>query len=148
MKYLHFFVFLLISTVSYSQHTLSFSYDNAGNQTKRELICISCRTSNSESNSTSSVENTRELTKSSEYADIMYYPNPVLEELYIKWQNENSHVTEIMVYTNTGQIIFSYKDLLDTDNTKISFQNLSEGMYNVVMIYSNGDQKNLQVIKK
>lgn len=141
-------LFLLFCTGMYAQYSVAFTYDTAGNQVKRELICVSCRTSSDNSNDDLISDYSTDLTKSEEYADIMYYPNPVLEELYIKWNNDSFQVSEINVFSNSGQLVSNYNNLSSVDNTKIPFQNLSEGIYNVVLSYNNGDQKNLKVIKK
>lgn len=145
MKYL-FSIILLITWSSYSQNTLSFSYDSAGNQTVREIICINCNVGGKIATESSQEEN---LEQSKEHTQISFYPNPVQEELYIKWINEDGQfVTSIDVYSLQGQMVYTQQNLSETDNTTVAFQNYAQGVYSVLLIYNNNEKKALKVIKK
>ena len=127
--------------------TISFGYDAAGNQTTRTL-CISC---------TSKKGNTKEKTALTEedmqkfYPEdvISYYPNPVKEELYLKWDliNDN-HVSSIKVYDLNGRIIDSYDNLLNTNNQNVLFQRFPKGIYIILLVYSNKEEKSIKIIKE
>lgn len=80
---------------------------------------------------------------------ISYYPNPVREELYLKWDlsNENK-VSSIEVYSINGQRVNEYHNL-DKENTKnIPFQEYSQGTYLVHLNYTNGEQKSITILKQ
>ncbi len=92
-----FIVVLLASVIQlYGQEkTIEFSYDNSGNQTERK-ICINCSTASKTLNETTAedfipidVNPTDQIT---------YYPNPVQEELYLKWEliNDKNKYNDIL----------------------------------------------------
>lgn len=139
-------LFFLYIGCAFSQNTLSFNYDSAGNQTVREIICINCSVGGKIASESSQEEN---LEQSKEHTQISFYPNPVQEELYIKWVNEdNQFATSIEVYSLQGQMMYTQQNLSETDNTTIQFQSYAQGMYSVFLIYNNNEKKVLKVIKK
>jgi len=143
MKHIYYVLLLFITYGSYAQQTFSFTYDEAGNQKIRQLICINCRTS--DKNETQDLS----LTESSDFPQISFYPNPVQEELYLKWQiDKNLYVNSIEVYTMQGQIVYSKQNLSQSDTANIVFSNFAQGIYNVLLIYNNGDKKDLKIVKK
>lgn len=153
MKPIFMLIIIMMGYCGYSQNKLSFTYDAAGNQTQRELICVSCTTPAARpgpSGVDAQTENEEEkLTQSAEYEEISYYPNPVQEQLYIKWySNENVYVTSLQVYAMSGQLITTQNNLNSKNTAIVEFQNVTEGMYNVILIYNNGETKILKVIKK
>lgn len=138
---------LLFQIYCHGQEKISFQYDSSGNQIVRELICITCE------DPAGRIKNSDEITESdfttSIYDQVKYYPNPVLETLYIQWQNkENNAVTSIEVYSMTGQLVTSKQNLVKEVTSAIEFQNLSQGLYNVVLVYTTGEKKVLKVVKK
>jgi hypothetical protein len=126
-----------------------FSYDIEGNQIERKF-CYGC---------TSKIVNPipkeiialkeEDLQKFSTDDVISYYPNPVNEELYLKWEliNDNT-VFSINVYGLNGQLLKSYSGLTKTNSKNITFQNYPTGTYAVVLFYSNGEQKSIKIIKQ
>ncbi|WP_396160689.1 T9SS type A sorting domain-containing protein [Flavobacterium sp.] len=142
----------LLSTMLYAQNPdrILFHYDAAGNQTQRSF-CINC------SNSRVTDETPKEITdiededlvKFSPDDVISYYPNPVKEELYLKWElfNENK-VSSIEVFSINGQRINLYSNL-EKENTKnIPFQEYPQGTYLVLLNYTNGEQKSITILKQ
>jgi hypothetical protein len=80
---------------------------------------------------------------------ISYYPNPVKEELYLKWDIiNNNKVSEIQVYTITGQLVRSYAKLDNQNNFVMAFQSYPEGIYTLLLLYTDGDQKSIKIIKQ
>ncbi|MBA0883034.1 T9SS type A sorting domain-containing protein [Flavobacterium sp. BBQ-18] len=129
---------------------ITFSYDDAGNQIQR-LLCINCSTSKLAN------ENAKEITalvdgdlqKFSEQDAISYYPNPVKEELYLKWELVNNNlVSSIYVYGVSGQQLASYTGFGKKNTQNISFQEYPTGVYGVILFYTNGEQKSIKIIKK
>ena len=80
---------------------------------------------------------------------ISYYPNPVKEELYLKWELvEDNNVSSIQVYGLNGQILQSFSNLEKVNNKNIAFQSYPTGVYAVILFYKNGEQKSIKMIKK
>ena len=142
---------LLLAFSSYSQNKLLFEYDTAGNQIKRS-ICINCLNRNAitpDKPKEIPMLEAKDLIKSEPEDTFSYYPNPVKEELYIKWEllNDNK-VTEIQLYSLSGQMLKSIPKLENQNSESITFQEYPSGIYSVLIIYSNGEQKTLKIIKQ
>lgn len=140
-------IFFLFSFVSWSyccsqSNVLAFDYDVAGNQVKRQLICVNCRETNQAGQDSRIFEN------SDEYQDISFYPNPVIEHLSIKWSRENSFVEKIEIYSLSGQYLQQIGNLKDQHEITLDFNSFSQGMFNVLLLYNDGSTKNLKIIKK
>jgi hypothetical protein len=138
-------LFLIFSKVN--AQSLIFDYDAAGNQEKRSY-CSNCKLISND------VKDYKELTDADMnkfFPDdvISYYPNPVKDELFLKWELiNNNKVEKISILSLTGQIIQSF-NILGKENTKnISFRDLQQGTYLVALYYTDGDQKSITIIKK
>ena len=152
MKNLFTLLLLLFSFIIQAQvaDRITFSYDDAGNQIQRKL-CINCITSKMSNESIKEITALEEgdLLKFSEQDVISYYPNPVKEELYLKWQLiEGNYVTSIQLYDLNGRVLQSFSNLDTKNNQNIAFQIYPIGMYSVVLFYKNGEQKSIKIIKK
>lgn len=147
------FLFFLAGFNSYCQtpKRIKFNYDSAGNQTQR-FICITCPTARTIKDSiikTSENLEEEDMISDAESDQIKYYPNPVLEELYVKWSNTNStHVVEINLFTLNGQLLKQYSNIKSQNSEKIAFSNYPVGYYNLVLVYNNGEKKNLKIVKQ
>lgn len=134
-----------------SAQILKFSYDSSGNQLIRELCLVNC--SNSGKKTDEILKEIEELTeqdllKFSQDDVISYYPNPVKEELYLKWQlKDQKYVSAIHVYNLNGQNLYSISENKSTDNQNLSFRQYQAGVYIVVLIYNDGTEKNIKIIK-
>jgi hypothetical protein len=141
----------IISFISNAQNTkLLFEYDLAGNQIKRSL-CLFCPSSTGKDAPPKQIEELTEedLLKFSDKDVISYYPNPVKEELCIKWQLTNDqYVNDISIFSISGQLLRDYKSNIEKNSQNIPFQNYPAGIYFIVLRYSNGDQKSIKIIKK
>lgn len=135
----------LIGIKCTSQNKILFTYDTAGNQIQREL-CINC--------TGKKAKDLKEITKedliTSEVSDqISYYPNPVKEELYLFWELVNDKtVSSIQVYAINGKVLQSFQKRDKVNLQTIPFQSYPRGVYAVVLMYSNGEQKSIKIIKK
>ena len=140
---------LLLFTVFYNTQaqTISFDYDTAGNQTTRTL-CLLCQ---SKKGDTKEIVALTEEDMQKFYPEdvISYYPNPVKEELYLKWEliNDN-YVSSIKVYDLNGRMIDSYTNLDNNNNQNVFFQRFPNGIYIVVLVYSNKEEKSIKIIKE
>lgn len=141
---------LLIASSLYSQKRIKFTYDSAGNQTQR-YICITGCTAKMANDSIYKTEKTlveEDLIEDIEYEQIKYYPNPVLEELYVKWPNTiDKYVSKIELYSLNGQLLKQFDNIKNQNTISVSFYNYPEGYYNLLLIYSNGERKTLKIVK-
>lgn len=134
---------LFVISLSFGQR-IKFTYDAAGNQTIR-AICGNCVAKNTNYKDERTVTDTDLL----EEDKVLYYPNPVLEELYVKWKNtETTQVTSIELYSMSGQQLQLIRDVKEDELTKIKFTEYPTGYYIVVLVYSDGSKKELKIIKQ
>lgn len=144
------FLLLLVNSFMHSQtidHIL-FEYDTAGNQIKRYTIDINPgRISNQV---VKDIENLKseDLITSDIYNDISYYPNPVKETLYVKWNNKlDEYVTSVSLFSISGQSVKNFTNLKNIETLNVSFDSLPQGLYTLSFEYSSGKQKTLKIIK-
>lgn len=140
---------LFITTTCISQTHIVFDYDNAGNQIKRYLISVG-RPSPKSATNIKDIKDIVEsdLIKADIYNDIKYYPNPVREELYLKWGlAEGNKVQSMDLYNLNGQLIKTVGSLENVNDYIFPFQQLPQAIYNLVLNYSNGEKKSLKIIK-
>lgn len=126
-----------------AQDKVIFEYDLAGNQIVRRF-CPSCSESK---NSENSSENN--LLKFFPEDIISYYPNPVKEELFLKWDLvDNNYVTEIQLFDINGRLVSTISDLKDTDRTTVQFSFLPKNIYLIVLVFKNGESKTIKISKE
>jgi len=137
---------LMAGTMGYGQNKLFFEYDAAGNQVVRNL-CINCFSSRVAA--TSKTVKQEEMTKSEVSDKIKYYPNPVLEELYVSWELiDDKKVTAITLYNMNGLLLNDFKSLEADSILTIPFITYPSGLYIVTFVYSDGKSKSIKVEKK
>jgi UPF0288 family protein (methanogenesis marker protein 3) len=140
MKY-YFTLFLITPLLSFSQDKILFNYDQAGNQILRE-ICINCSSKTS--------TKTKEELKDDDFLivdQISYYPNPVLEELYLKWELvPEKKVVEIQLISISGKTLQTYTP--KSTEISINFQNYTTGLYLVQFTYNNDERKVIKIVKR
>jgi hypothetical protein len=128
---------------------ITFDYDNAGNQTIREL-CISCTKPGYKTKAPIAIAALKEedLEKFSPEDVISYYPNPVKEELYLKWELiSDKSVVSIYLDDLNGRILHTYNNLEKVNSLNIPFFNYPRGTYLVVLVYNNGEHKTIKIEK-
>jgi len=150
MRKLFVFVSLFITSLCSFGQTIDhivFEYDIAGNQVKRYVIDVTPgRDGIIKGKDLDSLVDS-DLLKSDLYNDVRYYPNPVVEELFVKWDNSINVVENLEVYNISGQLMKSYKTSIDSNEIIVSFINYPSGMYTLVLNYSNGERKTLKIVK-
>lgn len=131
-------------------NTIKFLYDDAGNQISRQFIYIASGIFRPSNNTIPPEPIAKEkLVESDLFADILYYPNPVVSELFVKWKNSDlDFVDHIELYSLSGQKIKYISDIKNNQETTIDFQSLPSGYYNLLLVYSSGVAKDLKIIKK
>lgn len=146
-RILLFTLFLFSIVYKTEAQTISFGYDVAGNQTTRSL-CLLCQSKKGDTKEIVALTDDN-LQKFYPEDVISYYPNPVKEELYLKWELiNNNYVSSIKVYDLNGRIIDSYGNLDNTNNQNVFFQRFPKGIYIVVLIYNNKEEKSIKIIKE
>ncbi|RUT71682.1 T9SS C-terminal target domain-containing protein [Flavobacterium cupreum] len=129
---------------------IGFDYDAAGNQIKRYL-CINCRTTTEKTTDVKEIDSLTEKDLQKFYSEdvISYYPNPVKEELYLKWEfSSDNTVSSIHVNNINGQVLKAVSNLQQLTTQTLAFAPYPSGLYLVVLNYSNGRQKTIKIIKK
>jgi hypothetical protein len=148
MKQLLLVIALLTTTITIAQNKLLFEYDAAGNQIKRSL-CINCPTTTGKTIENIAEIKQEDLQKFSPSDIISFYPNPVKEELYLKWDMvDNASVKTVNIYSLQGQEIKSYNTLENTNSLIVPFQAMPNAVYTIILGYSNGEQKSIKIIKQ
>ena len=131
-------------------NVVAFDYDMAGNQIKRIFIYVASgiyRQANQITDKQILAE--KELIESDIFSDILYYPNPVQSELFLKWKNTDvNFVDRIELYSLSGQLIKNISSIKGVEETTVDFQSLPSGYYNLLLVYSSGEAKDLKIIKK
>ena len=127
---------------------ITFEYDDAGNQTSREL-CIGCtKAGKTAAPKEIAALKEEDLQKFSPEDVISYYPNPVKEELYLKWELiEGKTVSSIDLYDLNGRTLKTYNNLDKTNNLNIPFFDYPRGTYLVILVYNDGEQKTIKIVK-
>jgi hypothetical protein len=137
------------ASVTISKHLLAFEYDMAGNQVHRfvKMNTPSGPTIKSTTAAIAAVNET-ELLKFFPEDVISYYPNPVKEELFLKWEliNDNA-VHDIQVLSLSGQLMQTFSNLQNSTTQNIPFQIYPNGVYLVVLNYKDGNQKSIKIVK-
>jgi len=146
MKYFCVIFFAVFSLFLHAQK-ICFQYDLAGNQIVRELCINEQQNKSTESFSDTEVEESLQKFFSEDI--ISYYPNPVKEELFLKWNLiDDNKVEKIEIYNLNGQLVAIFNQL-ERENTKtISFVRYPVGVYNIVVYYTNKKQESIRIIKK
>jgi Secretion system C-terminal sorting domain len=73
----------------------------------------------------------------------------VQSELYIKWTNSEANAVEqIELYNMNGQLMRRFENLKNEENTVVNFESYPSGYYILNLTYSNGEVKDLRIIKK
>ncbi len=144
-------LFLGFSLFTAAQDKIIFDYDASGNQINRKL-CLSanCDGTGYKTKAPKEIAALQEedLEKFFPEDVISYYPNPVKEELYLKWELvKDKSVVTIYLDDLNGRIIQTYNNLAKVNNLNIPFYNYPRGTYLVVLVYNNGEHKTIKIEK-
>ncbi len=141
------YLFLLFAFSSSFGQKIRFEYDNAGNQILRRY-CSNCPNKNTNPKEIAKLQ-PEDMQKFFPEDVISYYPNPVKDELFLKWELiNNNKVSKIEMYSLSGQLMKSFSDTVDKENQIVNFQEYPQGIYFVKLVYSNGDEKSIKIIKQ
>ncbi|MCL9804606.1 T9SS type A sorting domain-containing protein [Flavobacterium amniphilum] len=142
------FTMMLCSSIkSFGQdQKIRFDYDTAGNQITREY-CLNCFTK-TEIKDTGQLTDS-DLTKFVPEDSFAYYPNPVKEELYLKWNNSlESKISSIKLFSLNGSLLKSFDHQENSISQNIHFGNYPSGIYFIILAYNTGGEKSIKIIKQ
>lgn len=146
-------LFCLLSQASAQTPELSFDYDEAGNQIKREWICINCPPYTTpyqlSSKYVSSTTVTPPATNKIADRKLLAFPNPLREQLTLKWDNTSYYIKAIEVSTIAGASVFnqSYNYTEGVTEITVPFSKQIPGLYFIRVLYSDGKQDLVRVVK-
>jgi hypothetical protein len=131
---------------------LSFEYDAAGNQIKREWICVNCPTYTAPMFAKQLGEvvfKGSTPVNSSEERKLTAYPNPLVETLNLKWENPKYPIKSVDISTINGTRVYSesYNYVEGQMQVSVPFSKQIPGMYLVRVTYSDGKQEVVRVVK-
>lgn len=151
MKKIFLFTILLFCFAMNGQiDRIMFDYDQAGNQIKR-YWCSGCNARQSNNQSPKELEELEavDMQKFHPEDEFMYFPNPVKEELFLKWPlQEGKKLKNISVYNLSGQLVKQYTNLEMQESQNIPFSSYPVSTYILVLKYTNGEQKSINIFKK
>lgn len=125
--------------------SIKFSYDDSGNQTRRDMIYLASRQSKPKNDDGN---NSKKWTLS-EYHNVSYYPNPVRSELYLKWIDEQGEdMTSIEIYDLSGRFVKIYEEMSAKEEIAINFDQYPQGIFTVILNYSGGETRTLKIVKQ
>ncbi len=130
-------------------NVIGFDYDISGNQIIRKFIYVANGIYRHANPVKAEQPKTEKLIESDIYKDIMYYPNPVQSELFVRWSNTATNAVESMeLYSTTGRLMKRFENLKNEENTTINFESYPSGYYILNLTYTDGTIKDLRIIKK
>lgn len=145
-------LFFTLYFYNVNAQTLQFTYDNAGNQIKRELVTITVNSLlNTNSTEETEKQETTLLPMSNSINDnasvIELYPNPVVDLLNVEWQS-NLQITEIVLFDNTGKMLQLKKVNEGITKETFNLSSYASGMYYIRLFDAFQQSKSYKIIKK
>ncbi len=148
MRKLLFFTFMFTCFYSFGQEQkIRFEYDASGNQISRTL-CLMCNLKEGLNKDLTELKET-DYSKFSSQDDFSYYPNPVKEELYLKWTiTEGNYIQNLTLFNLNGALLKKFDINESLNNLNITFVDYPKGVYIIELVYNNGDIKTVKIIKQ
>jgi len=141
---------LLVMTCIFYQtiqaQSLQFTYDEAGNQIKRELVTVTVTTLSSTISDNLDVTNnpySMDITTSIVEA----YPNPVIDLLNIAWPVE-LQIAELALFDNNGKMLQFKRAEYGNSNIVFDMSSYASGMYYIRLFDVRRQSKTIKIIKK
>lgn len=132
-------IFLIMPLYMIGQNKIKYSYDDAGNRIKREIVLSSLKSAISSDQITSFIE---------EVADqkIIIYPNPTKGQLTIEITDPENTVTgNLTIFNLRGQVIA--KEQISSTRTSIDISTEPRGAY-ILHININEETSAWKIIKE
>lgn len=136
------FLFLLCFQVNSMAQKITFEYDSMGSQINRTYDPSGSRLSQQQAKDYDELV-ANDFQKFFSEDIISYYPNPVKDELFLKWEVLNNDVIDnITIYNINGLLVKEIK-FIKENKTIISFQNFNSGTFLVNLNFTSGDRKSV-----
>lgn len=132
---------------------ISFQYDNAGNQTVRQWICINCPPPYTTSNLVNRTDDLRLKNAPTENTSLkrglVAYPNPTIETLNLSWYSDDQeYIKSIAVFSMAGVRLISMNCSELQKETSISFLQYAAGTYLLKATYSTNREEFIKIINQ
>lgn len=151
------FVGLATATWAQDEYRIQFTYDNAGNQTLRDRVCINCGSAKQAVDSLAVedvvleedlLENAASLGNGDSTSRIVAYPNPVTNLLSVEWEADQKQVAQIVLFSGIGQQLYQKTIKSGYGNLDLNFAIYPTGRYIVSVFYTDNTKQTFHVIKK
>ncbi|PDS22571.1 T9SS type A sorting domain-containing protein [Flavobacterium branchiophilum] len=141
---------LIISStlMIHAQQKIHFEYDLAGNQISRQF-CLNCfaKANIVAKNVDQLKEN--DFQKFHPNDNFSFYPNPVKEELFLKWEDTmDSKIQLIELFDLKGMLLETYIIQSNFNNANIAFNKFPNGVYIIRLKYQDENEKIIKIIKE
>lgn len=148
MKNRYQLVVMLLFTAFVQAQKIKFEYDAAGNQILREYVFTAKQAPSEEPPKEIAQLQEEDFQTFAPEDEISFYPNPVKEELYLRWElTNNKKVALISLFDLNGKKLQSYSRFTQENTLNIPFYNYPLGTYLVVMEYTGGEIKTIKIVK-
>lgn len=138
-KYLLLFVLFCCIGTLYGQNVVKYSYDNAGNRTKREIVFTRSEAMEDE-------ENVKSFSEMVSEHEIQIYPNPTEGDLNVSISNiSNDNQAAITLYDISGRLL--KKEDTTTGRVNIDISGVANGIY-IMQIMIDEKVTTWKIIKK
>ncbi len=139
----------IVAPIPDTPNSIWFDYDVHGNQIKRRKIYLAQNRGGNYIAPSEIKNEEKKFEESDIYSDVKYFPNPVVEILNVQWINDNEKfVQNIQVFNLSGQLMGMLPIDRNYEEVEVDFRLYPSGFYELVLIYSDGNQKTLKIVKK
>jgi len=143
MKQIYLILLSMLPLAAFSQSALYFSYDAAGNQVLRDVVCVNCGTIMRANNTLISDE------KMTVSESLTASPNPVTQKLSVKWvYDEASPLQMLQLHSANGSLLQKLPVKTGAGQMELDFSSYSPGLYLLTGIGPNGKITTIKIIKQ
>ena len=143
---------LLLVLLTNAQDKLVFSYDNSGNQTLRNRICLNCTALKAvlpkETDSLQTLLAEEPIDGLKDFK-IVAHPNPVTDILQVEWiENPERQPIQLMVFSWDGRKLLDHRLTDKQGSRNVDLGRYPPGIYLLAIVYKNGEKESFKIIKK
>ncbi len=145
---LTFFAFIL-TTGLLAQQKLKFTYDTAGNQILRDRVCATCLKAvlPQEIDSLIAEAPAEDLNNVANF-DIVAYPNPVTNLLFVDWiPDPDLEPLSVQLFSLDSRQLASYTIRRGQTEQEVNFEAFPAGLYILSVSFKNGTSRSFKVIR-
>lgn len=145
MKHLYLFLLTLLPLAAFSQSTLYFNYDAAGNQVLRDILCVNCGGTVKPSNKKLASDENISVSVES----ITATPNPVTHKLKVKWvYNKLNPLKELQLRSANGSLLQKIPVKTRAGQRELDFSSYPPGLYLLAAMQANGKVTTIKIVKQ